>query len=205
MGKNGKNRQWYLDAALVAIIIILIVMIALALKSPAEKQAADQEAGDTLGGYPDSAPQKLAMEETEEPQAEPAPDFELQALTGEMVSLSDFNGKPILINFWATWCPPCIQEMPLLQEISDIYAEELVVLAVNGGDSMEQIRAFAEAYEYSLMFLADPENALSLEYSVRGFPTSFFIDAEGLVQGTYIGMMDENIITYYLGKIGVVE
>ena len=205
MGKNGKNRQWYLDAGLVVIIIILIVMIALALKSPAEEKTINQQAGDTLRGYSDSTPQTLVMEETEEAEAEPAPDFELQALTGEMVSLSDFNGKPVLINFWATWCPPCVQEMPLLQEISDDYAGELVVLPVNGGDSMEQIRAFAEAYEYNLMFLADPENALSLEYSVRGFPTSFFIDVDGLVQGTYVGMMDENIISYYLEKIGVVE
>jgi len=205
MGKNGKNRQWYLDAGLVVIIIILIVMITLALRAPAEDRTSNQQAGDTLRGYSDSTPQTLVMEETEEAEAEPAPDFELQALTGEMVSLSDFNGKPVLINFWATWCPPCVQEMPLLQEISDDYAGELVVLPVNGGDSMEQIRAFAEAYEYNLMFLADPENALSLEYSVRGFPTSFFIDVDGLVQGTYVGMMDENIISYYLEKIGVVE
>lgn len=205
MGKNGKNRQWYLDADLVVIIIILIVMITLALRAPAEDRTSNQQAGDTLRGYSDSTPQTLVMEETEEAEAEPAPDFELQALTGEMVSLSDFNGKPVLINFWATWCPPCVQEMPLLQEISDDYAGELVVLPVNGGDSMEQIRAFAEAYEYNLMFLADPENALSLEYSVRGFPTSFFIDVDGLVQGTYVGMMDENIISYYLEKIGVVE
>lgn len=205
MSKNGKNRQWYLDAGLVVIIIILIVMIALALKSPAEEKTINQQAGDTLRGYSDSTPQTLVMEETEGAEAEPAPDFELQALTGEMVSLSDFNGKPVLINFWATWCPPCVQEMPLLQEISDDYAGELVVLPVNGGDSMEQIRAFAEAYEYNLMFLADPENALSLEYSVRGFPTSFFIDVDGLVQGTYVGMMDENVISYYLEKIGVVE
>ena len=205
MGKNGKNRQWYLDAGLVVIIIILIVMITLALRAPAEDRTSNQQAGDTLRGYSDSTPQTLVMEETEEAEAEPAPDFELQALTGEMVSLSDFNDKPVLINFWATWCPPCVQEMPLLQEISDDYAGELVVLPVNGGDSMEQIRAFAEAYEYNLMFLADPENALSLEYSVRGFPTSFFIDVDGLVQGTYVGMMDENIISYYLEKIGVVE
>jgi thiol-disulfide isomerase/thioredoxin len=205
MGKNGKNRQWYLDAGLVVIIIILIVMITLALRAPAEDRTSNQQAGDTLRGYSDSTPQTLVMEETEEAEAEPAPDFELQALTGEIVSLSDFNGKPVLINFWATWCPPCVQEMPLLQEISDDYAGELVVLPVNGGDSMEQIRAFAEAYEYNLMFLADPENALSLEYSVRGFPTSFFIDVDGLVQGTYVGMMDENIISYYLEKIGVVE
>ena len=206
MHENKKKHRWYLDAGLVAIIIILIVLIAMMLKSPAEEQTVEQDAGNTLGGYPDSTPQTLlAMEETEEVQTEPALDFELQVLTGEMVSLSDFRGKPVLINFWATWCPPCIQEMPLLQEIADVYEEELVVLAVNGGDSMEQIRAFAEAFEYTLIFLADPENTLSLEYSVRGFPTSFFIDAEGLIQGTYIGMMDENIIAYYLEKIGVVQ
>ncbi len=205
MDKNGKNRRWYLDAGLVVIIIILIVMIALALKSPAEKEAVNREAEDTLGGYSESTPQTLAVEATEEVEPEPAPEFELQALSGETVSLSDFNGKPVLLNFWATWCPPCVQEMPLLQEISDGYAGELVVLAVNGGDSMEQIRAFAEAYEYTLMFLADPEKALSLEYSVRGFPTTFFIDTEGFIQGTYIGMMDESIIAYYLEKIGVVQ
>ena len=202
--KHSKKRRWYLDAALVVIIIILVVLIILALKPSADEQATEEDPN-TLGGFAGSTPQTLTNEETEEETAELAKDFELQALTGEMVSLSDYKGKPFLVNFWATWCPPCVQEMPLLQEISDEYADELVVLAVNGGDSMELIQTFADAYSYTLTFLVDPENSLSVKYGVRGFPTSFFIDSDGYIQATYIGMMDEEIIAYYLEKIGVVE
>jgi thiol-disulfide isomerase/thioredoxin len=205
MGKKGKKRQWYLDAALVAIILVLIVLIVLALKPPAEDPVSGQATEEPLGGYTESTPQTLALEEQDEKEADPALDFEREALSGEIVSLSDYRGKPVLINFWATWCPPCVQEMPVIQAAANQYEDELVVLAVNGGESVEQIGAFAEAFGYTLTFLLDPETSLANLYGVRGFPTTFFIDPEGLVQGTYIGMMDENIIAYYLEKIGVSE
>ena len=199
-----KKRSWYLDAVLVVIILILGVLIFIQLNSQDENQSVEAKSN-TLGGFDSDSPEALTLEEVEKVEARPAADFQLQALDGDLVSLSDLRGKPVLINFWATWCPPCVQEMPLLQEISDRYEDELVLLAVNGGDSMDLIRSFAEANRYTLTFLADPDNSLAPQYSVRGFPTSFFIDSDGMIQATYVGMMDETIISYYLEKIGVVE
>lgn len=203
MEKKKEKQQWYFNVALIVIIIILVVLIALQISTPAESSSTEQDEG-TRGGNSNTTSQ-TQEDETEEVEVQAAKEFTLQDLNGEMVSLSDFKGTPVLLNFWATWCPPCIQEMPVLQKIADQFSEELVVIALNGGDPIGTIRAFAESNNYSLVFLADPENSISVEYQVKGFPTSFFIDAEGNIQGTYIGMMDENIISYYLEKMGIVE
>lgn len=197
-----KKREWYFYAALIIIIIILVVMIFIKIISPAESKS-EESAGSSLGGFGGSTPETLSVDETEEVEKKPAEDFELQTLTGEMVTLSDFAGTPVLLTFWATWCPPCIQEMPLLQEITDQFAGELVVLAINSGDMMEEIRSFAETNNYSMTYLADLDQEVTIQYQVTGFPTSYFIDAEGMIQGTYIGRMDETIAAYFLEMIGV--
>jgi thiol-disulfide isomerase/thioredoxin len=207
MKEQRKPRRWLLDVALIVIILILGVLIYLQINPPVKAQSDGQDES-SLGGYDGSTPQTLTheeTEETEETEAIPAWDFTLQNLDGEMVSLSDFQGKPVLLNFWATTCPPCLIEMPLIQETADRFSEELVVLLVNVGESMEDIRAFAERNDYHLNFLEDTEALVAGDYRVRGIPTSFFIDAEGMIQATYIGMMDEAIMSYYLEKIGVVE
>ena len=203
MEKKKEKQQWYFNVALIVIIGVLVVLIALQISTPAESSSNEHNES-TSSGNTTTSSQPLE-EEKAEVQVQAAKEFTLQDLNGEMVSLSDFKGTPVLLNFWATWCPHCVQEMPVLQQISDKYSEELVVIALNGGDPIETIRAFAESNNYRLVFLADTENSISGEYQVKGFHTSFFIDAEGKIQGTYIGMMDENIILYYLEKMGIVE
>jgi len=117
-----------------------------------------------------------------------APDFQLQNLNGQSITLSDFKGKPVLINFWATWCQPCVFEMPFIQEIHDEWSDKgLMVLAINIGDSSSEVEQFLQNHNLSLPVLLDTSKAVAQTYSIRGIPTTFFIDKEGMIQEKIIG------------------
>jgi len=117
-----------------------------------------------------------------------APDFELQNLDGQSISLSDFKGKPVLINFWATWCRPCVFEMPYLQEIHDEWSGKgLVVLAINRGESSSKVEQFLQSNNLSLPVLLDTKLDVFRRYNIRGIPTTFFIDKDGIIQEKIIG------------------
>lgn len=203
-----KKRRWYLDAALVVIVVILAVLVYFRLEKVFVAWREEPSPEETTA--PALTITEIAGTERAEFGADvierkTAKDFELQSLSDETVSLSDYKGQPILVNFWATWCPPCKQEMPLLQAAADQYGEDLVILAINGGDTMDQIREFVEANGYDMIFLADPENLTAPEYLVRGFPTTFFINVEGLIEATHVGMLDESLLSGYLQEIGIAE
>ena len=117
-----------------------------------------------------------------------APSFQLHNLDGELVSLSDFQGEPVLINFWATWCPPCRAEMPYLQQIYEEWLERgLVLLAVNIGESSSEVAEFMQSYNLSFPVLLDTKQEISQKYNVRGIPTTFFIDKDGVIQDVKVG------------------
>ncbi|MDD5591606.1 MAG: redoxin domain-containing protein [Dehalococcoidales bacterium] len=119
---------------------------------------------------------------------EPAPNFILPDLNGQSVSLSDFDGKPVLINFWNTGCPPCRKEMPYLQEIYDydIY-HELILLTINIGESATKVQGFLEDNHLSLPVLLDSDGAVTMKYGMPGIPTTFFVDREGILRDKVIG------------------
>lgn len=120
----------------------------------------------------------------------PAPDFSLETLRGETVSLSAFQGSPVILNFWASWCPPCRAEMPALQNVQDRYRSEgLVVLAVNAStqDSMGDVTRFLDEYEINLVVPLDESNTAGTSYRVQSLPTTFFIDRTGTIVGVVIG------------------
>ena len=132
-----------------------------------------------------------------------APDFSLETMDGEMVALSDYLGMPVMINFWATWCPPCTAEMPLIDEFAELYVDELVVLAVNAGEKEADVRDFSEAYDFHMTFLLDPANSTAAKYYVFGYPSSVFVDDAGLLQAMHVGELDDNLLSDYLNEIGV--
>jgi peroxiredoxin len=119
-----------------------------------------------------------------------APDFQLDNLDGQSVSLSDFRGKPVLVNFWATWCPPCRSEMPLIQ---NIFADKkwvgkgLVVLAIDIGESQATVREFVKKYGLTFPVLLDSTQDVFFEYRARAIPTTFFIDRQGVIREIIIG------------------
>ena len=124
---------------------------------------------------------------------EPAPDFELQNLDGETVSLSELQGKPVLINFWATWCDYCVDEIPYIQEIYEERSNKgLEVLAINTGESSSKVRGFLESHGFSFPMLLDADLLVALRYDVVRYnklyiPTTFFIDKDGIIQDRVIG------------------
>lgn len=127
-------------------------------------------------------------EPTEAVVGQPAPNFELQSLDGQSVSLKDFKGKPVLINFWATWCGPCVYEMPFLQEIHDEWSSKgLILLAINDGESLSKVSQFMQRYNFSLPVLLDNRQAVAKKYNIVGIPTTFFIDKDGIIQEKVIG------------------
>ena len=117
-----------------------------------------------------------------------APDFQLQNLDGQTVSLSELRGKPVLINFWATWCGYCIDEMPFIQEIYEEWSDQgLKVLAINKGESSSTVAAFMRSYSLPFTVLLDTKQDVAQRYNITGIPTTFFIDKDGIIQEKVIG------------------
>jgi len=117
-----------------------------------------------------------------------APDFTLTGLDGQEVSLSDFRGEPVLLNFWASWCGPCRIEMPLLQEVYEQWTSKgLVLLAVNLQEDPAKVKEFIDDAGYTFPVLLAPGNKAPLSYNIRGIPATFFIDADGVIRDIKIG------------------
>ena len=118
----------------------------------------------------------------------PAPDFQLKNLDGQSISLSDFRGKPVLINFWASWCQPCVYEMPFIQEVFEEWSGQgLVVLTINIGESSSKAKTFMESHDLSFPVLLDTKQDVAEKYNIRGIPTTFFIDENGIIKRMKIG------------------
>lgn len=132
----------------------------------------------------------------------PAPDIELQNIAGETVRLSDLKGKVVVVNFWATWCSPCVYEMPMFQEMYEEYSSDLEILAVNNQESEDEVLPFIEKMGLTYEILYDLDARVALEYQVLGFPTTFFVDREGLIQALHVGVMNEDQFHKYMEKIG---
>jgi cytochrome c biogenesis protein CcmG/thiol:disulfide interchange protein DsbE len=119
-----------------------------------------------------------------------APDFALQNTQGQIIRLSDLRGKPVLINLWASWCPPCQAEMPAMQKTYEIYAGQgFTILAVNTTYQDEKTAALAFVTQRGLTFpiLFDLDGSVSRTYQVHSMPTSFFIDRQGVIRRVVIG------------------
>lgn len=119
-----------------------------------------------------------------------APDFQLESLTGERVKLSDLKGKVVLINFWATWCPPCKKEMPAIQSVyNEFHDDGFVVLAVNLAESEYIISQFKKKTDIEFPIYLDKDESVKSMYGVYYIPSSFFIDRQGKIARMYEGEM----------------
>lgn len=119
-----------------------------------------------------------------------APDFELNTLEGETMQLSDFKGERVMINFWATWCPPCRQEMPDIERFYQEY--QPAILSVNLTDTemnTDQVERFRREFELTFPFLLDHEGKVADLYRVQPIPMTYMIDAEGVIQFKMFGAL----------------
>ncbi len=141
-----------------------------------------------------------------------APDFTLQTLSGETLTLSDLKGKKVLLNFWATWCPPCKKEMPDLQNYYENYAkqENVEIVAVNltysertinTKESVENVSLFADSYDLTFPIPLMEEDSLSKTYQVITIPSTFMIDTEGRIQRQILGPLNLDSIHEYVSQL----
>ncbi len=136
----------------------------------------------------------------------PAPDFTLQTLNGGTISLASLKGRPVVLNFWASWCVPCRDEAPQLRDLSEKQsAGGLAVVGVVFSDkNLSAVKGFVQEYALAYPSLLDPQLNTSIAYGVSGVPETFFIDRQGVVRGYDQGGLTRERLTAGLGKIGVV-
>lgn len=131
-----------------------------------------------------------------------APDFLLTTLEGEEARLSEFRGQPVIINFWATWCPPCRAEMPDLQKLYE--AEDVEILAVNlteSEQSEEGVQDFIDELGLTFPVPMDQNSIVSEMYEVQAYPTSYIVDSDGKIQFTARGAINYDIMQRELSNI----
>lgn len=131
------------------------------------------------------------------------PQIDLQTNAGESFNIDDLHGKPVVINFWASWCGPCRLEMPIFKEYQHEYGDDLIFLAINIGETPDQIQAFIEEMELDLTVLLDPTDRVWDSFGLRGLPSTFFVDADGIIRFIHIGVLTESQLAGYLDAIGV--
>jgi cytochrome c biogenesis protein CcmG/thiol:disulfide interchange protein DsbE len=143
------------------------------------------------------------------PEQEPAPvvgrrgpDFTLTGLDGESVSLASFRGRPVVLNFFATWCIPCRTELPAFQAAAKRHADRgLAVVLVDLQEDRDEVGGFLESLDVSLPAVIDETGHVTKAYRVRGLPSTFFVDREGVIRAVQFGALDDRALESGVAKI----
>ena len=148
------------------------------------------EAGETVLGLLDANTVEVGQ---------PVPDFAIRDVNGDIVRLSDFRGKVVVLNFWATWCPPCRAEMPDFQEVFEAReaAGDFAILAVDKllEDTEDAVRQFVEEFGLTFAVGFDETDEIFERYNVRGLPSTFFIDRDGILRQKSLGPIFGDLLT----------
>ncbi len=130
-------------------------------------------------------------------ESEMAPNFTLKSRSGKNIKLSELRGQVVLVNFWASWCGPCRQEMPVLEKLYKKYkALGFVVLGVNVDDDPAQAEALLEVIDVSFPILFDSDKKISEKYKITAMPSSFFVDRDGKLRSEHKGYLPEYDLLY---------
>jgi thiol-disulfide isomerase/thioredoxin len=176
--QHGKHAIWVLPLVGIGLGIVM----AIAVIAP-QSQASS-------GALPSPIPDRVV-------EGELAPEFTALTIDGATISLRDYRGSIVAVNFWATWCGPCRVEMPALQAAYD--QGKLVVVAVNAGESQPAITAFMDELSLSFPALLDEDGTLVDLYAVRVFPTTVIVSPEGTVIAEHYGPLNQELIEQYIG------
>ncbi|TAA73200.1 peroxiredoxin family protein [Planococcus salinarum] len=179
-------------------VLIILLAVGIVQRNVEEKQSTDRlNEGSDVEFLPTD--EGLAK-------GEKAPDFDLTTLDGEAVKLSDYKGKKVILNFWATWCPPCRAEMPDMQKYYEEQAagSNVEILAVNlttADKGMDEINAFVDEFSLTFPIPMDTEGKVGELYQAASIPTSYMIDTEGRVQNKIVGPMNEQMMEDFIANM----
>lgn len=170
--------------------ILLMILLLMVVVTGCSKPILEKNGKNTEENLPEDNMEVADEEEMEFDIAigKESPDFTLKNLNGDEVSLSDYRGKIVLINFWSTECTWCEKEMPDLQKL-DKENDDLVVLAVNVMEKKETVEKYIEKGKYEFEVLLDEDGEVARTYLISGFPTSYFVDEDGILLGGVPGYM----------------
>ncbi len=131
-----------------------------------------------------------------------APDFRLESLDGRQVSLVDYAGQVVLLNFWATWCPPCKEEIPAIERAYEAHRDEgFMVLGINEGEALEAVRDFADELGITYPVLIDKRGSVAAKYRRRGLPLTLIVDRDGVIQVRHEGYLTAGQLDKYLSGL----
>ena len=155
----------------------------------------------TATAVPAPTPRVIRRASDNAPEA--APDFAVETFDGETLRLSDLRGQVVVLNFWASWCPPCRWEMPFFETISQEYKDRGVVfLGIAISDTIEDASDFADSAGVTYPLALDTTNEIARDYETLGLPTTFLIDKDGVIQRR-LGVANEGVLKIFLsGQVG---
>lgn len=131
----------------------------------------------------------------------PAPEFAAVDVDGTRFRLSEYRGRPVWINFWATWCPPCRAEMPEINAVyQELQSKGLVLLAVSVGEDQQTVRDYLNKAGYAIPAVLD-DGSIAGQYALSGFPTHYFIDKDGIVRDIRVGGLSKQALQEHLARI----
>ena len=184
-----KRREWMKLLLMCMMATVLVIGMSACGSSGSEDETAAQteEAAESEAAE-DAETEAEAGSEDAAAEAEKAPDFEAELADGTTLTLSEEEGKVILLNFWATWCNPCVEEMPALQHLYDDYnASEVQILAIDCAETKGEVDGFISDNGYTFPFAYDENGAIGELYPTNGIPYTVIIDQEGNIAETFIG------------------
>jgi peroxiredoxin len=183
MAEQKKYKKRGSTSSLLLILLVLVALVVAIVAWPVESSAKSPVAGNVQDD----------LESTTLVHAgDKAPDFTVEMLDGRSVTLSELQGKPVLLIFWATWCPPCREELSHLQEgVIDIFGDKITVLPISRGEKRETVEGFLDKMGYTFPVGLDGDQSIYKKYASNYIPRCFVINAKGVVEYAGVGYDEE--------------
>ena len=192
--------------AIAAILVVAMIVITITtnVKTKDNASESDEYESGNIEDLPDDIVDESLDLESGLDVGDEAPDFELTSLTGETVKLSDYKGKTVMLNFWASWCPPCRVEMPHMETYYQEYKDEenIEILAVNMTSlergSKEKVGEFVSEHRLTFPILMDEEGSVKDLYKVMVYPTTYIVNPEGIITDKVMIPLDVEVIKWLI-------
>jgi peroxiredoxin len=194
----------FVRAVLAAVLLAALAAVFIAVRAGEGDDGPELVAPPTGVASPEPDDARGALTDDGPVVGRPAPDFELSTADGELVRLSDLRGKVVFINFWATWCRPCKQELPDIEKLyEEKQSEGLEVIAINYEDSRADAVAYFTDGQLDMPMLLDRNGSVYDQYRLQGLPDSFFVDRDGNLAALHYGFMSEEKMRQRLEQAGL--